>query len=301
MEYINFTWVGKFTAMASPCEVIADCDDALLAHKIFQTVRDETLRIEAKFSRYRSDNIIAKINQECGEVTLDEETARLIDYAEQCFNLSDGMFDITSGVLREVWRFDGGDNIPEQAAIDSVLSKLGWSRLSWQSPILFLPKEIEIDLGGIGKEYAVDRSVALVRAFTDTPCLVNLGGDVAVSDARRNGQAWVVGIEDPKQLSQSHARLLIKRGAIATSGDARRYLLKDGKRYSHILNPKTGWPIENAPSSVTVIANNCTEAGMFATFAMLQGAEAETFLKAENVQYQIQWGKEQGIRNYGSI
>jgi len=280
--------------MASPCEVIADCDDSWLANKIFQTVRGEALRIEAKFSRYRSDNIIAKINQQFGDVTLDEETARLIDYAEQCFSLSDGMFDITSGVLREVWRFDGSDNIPDQEAIDTVLSKVGWSRLSWQSPVLSLPEQMEIDLGGIGKEYAVDRAVALVRAFTDAPCLVNFGGDVAVSSERRNGQAWVVGIEDPNQFLQPHARLLIKRGAIATSGDTRRYLQKGGKNYSHILNPKTGWPVENAPSSVTVIANNCTEAGMFATFAMLRGAEAETFLKAENAQYQIQWGEDQG-------
>lgn len=292
MEFINAIWVGKFEAMASPCEVIVDCDDALLANHILQIVRNEVLRIEKKFSRYRSDNIVYQINHQSGKMTLDEESARLLDYAEKCYDLSGGLFDITSGVLREVWTFDGGESVPSHAEVAGILANVGWSRVVWKSPELTLPEKMEIDFGGIGKEYAVDKAVSLVRAYTETPCMINLGGDVAVTSSRRQDQAWVVGIEDAKNPSRAKSIYRLKYGAIATSGDARRFVMRDGKRYSHILNPKTGWPIDAAPSSVTVLAGNCAQAGMFATFAMLQGANAESFLQDEKVQYQIQWSNE---------
>lgn len=299
LKYINGLWVGRFAAMASPCEVLVDSDDALLANRVLQIVRDEAIRIEHKFSRYRHDNIIAKINQSQGEaVEVDAETARLLDYANQCFLLSDGQFDITSGVLRQVWRFDGSANVPDETAIKSVLKKVGWQKVVWQSPTIRLQAGMEIDLGGIGKEFAVDSAICLIQSITPVSCLVNFGGDVAVTSARAGNKAWQVGVENAEEqrtpLNQAPLNRIslntisLYQGAVATSGDARRYLLKNGKRFSHILNPTTGWSVEDAPRSVTVIAANCTEAGMLATFAMLQGAQAEAFLETQQVQYAIQ-------------
>lgn len=294
LEYINGLWVGRFAAMASPCEVLVDSDDALLANRIWQIVRDEAVRIEQKFSRYRNDNIIAKINRSQGEpVEVDAETARLLDYANQCFVLSDGQFDITSGVLRQVWRFDGSDNVPDDKEIKPILEKVGWQKVTWHSPYIRLHAGMEIDFGGIGKEYAVDSAIGLIQSITPVSCLVNFGGDVAVTGARAGNKAWQVGVENAEEPPVTLNRIPLNtialyQGAIATSGDARRFLLKNGKRFSHILNPTTGWSVENAPRSVTVIAANCTEAGMLATFAMLQGAHAEEFLETQQVQYAIQ-------------
>lgn len=274
--------------MASPCEVLLDCGSKQLAVKLANQVYNEVLRIEHKFSRYRSDNIIYQINHSHGQsIELDEESAQLLDYAQLCFELSYGRFDITSGVLRKVWRFDGSDRLPEQEAINVLLQNLGFNKLSWQKPCLQLPPGMEIDLGGIGKEYAVDRAAQLLKQQGIKHALINLGGDLHIIGPRRSGQAWQVAIEDPRQERPNSGNIAIKQGAIATSGDSHRYLLRDGVRYSHILDPRNGWPVPDAPRSVTVLAPTCLQAGMLATFAMLQGANAEAFLQQEQADYRL--------------
>jgi thiamine biosynthesis lipoprotein len=143
---------------------------------------------------------------------------------------------------------------------------------------------MEIDLGGIGKEYAVDRAGALARTIWPRG-LLNFGGDLMAFGAGIDSNAWTVGVEGLTATGLPATRIRLMVGALATSGDARRYLLKNGKRYGHILDPRTGWPVEHAPRSVTVAAPTCTHAGMLATFAMLHGADAETFLEDEGVDY----------------
>jgi thiamine biosynthesis lipoprotein len=140
---------------------------------------------------------------------------------------------------------------------------------------------MEIDLGGLAKEYAVDRALAAARAITALPVLVNFGGDLAVSGPRADGTRWNVAIASVESDNAMAGMLELANGALATSGDARRFLLKNGVRYGHILNPRTGWPVKDTPRSVTVAAPSCVEAGMIATLAMLQGRRAEAFLKRE--------------------
>jgi thiamine biosynthesis lipoprotein len=291
-------FVCHFKAMGSPCEILIDGDDEGLAQQIADIAATETTRIEHKFSRYRDDNIIYQVNNAHGEtVTVDEETARLLDYAAQLYTLSEGSFDITSGVLRRAWTFDGSDQVPTQAQVTALLPLVGWSKVSWHKPQIRLPEGMEIDLGGIGKEYAADRVVMLIQQFieerhADAAVLVNLGGDIAVSGPRRDGEGWQIGIDSGKgtpQASTDTARannvFALKQGGVATSGDARRYLEKNGVRYSHVLDPHTGWPVTGAPTSVTVVANTCTDAGMLSTFALLHGAQAEEFLRAQNLPF----------------
>ncbi len=280
-------WVGQFTAMASPCEVIVETTDKTLAQQLLSIVSTEAWRIEQKFSRYRDDNIVYQINNNPEQaVEVDTETAQLLNFAEQLYQLSNGLFDITSGVLRRAWTFDGSDLVPDHKDIQNILTHVGWQKLSWQPPHLTLMHHMQIDFGGIGKEYAVDRCIQKVQQVSDAACLINFGGDLAVTRARQQQTPWLVGIEsteDTRKVAQEAIQL--KKGAIATSGDVRRYLLKEGVRYGHILNPKTGWPVEQAPRSVTVAAATCTEAGMLATLAMLQGAACERFLDEEDIQY----------------
>lgn len=285
LKHESGCWHGGFTAMASPCEVLMEVDDKKLAARILEAVSTEALRIEKKFSRYRDDNIIFEINNAKGAaITVDDETARLIDFSNQLTIMSDGLFDITSGVLRQVWKFDGSDNVPEPSAVKSVLKDIGWSKVQWKNLVLQMPEGMEIDLGGIGKEYAVDRCVQIARSLTQESVLVNFGGDLATTGERRDQQCWSVG---RLVTGKDNAVALFKLycGAIATSGDAHRYLLKDGVRYSHVLNPKTGWSVPDAPHTVSVAAPTCVEAGMMSTMAMLQGDQAEEFLKLQEVDF----------------
>jgi thiamine biosynthesis lipoprotein len=147
---------------------------------------------------------------------------------------------------------------------------------------------MEIDFGGIGKEYAVDRAASLVAARTERSVLVNFGGDLVASGPRRGARPWGVGIDDPDRTGDGVLhRVELTRGGLATSGDARRFIRHEGKRLGHILDPTTGWPVEGAPRSVTVVAATCLEAGTLSTLAYLQGAGAEAFLREQAVEFRI--------------
>ncbi len=219
---------------------------------------------------------------------VDQETALLLNYAATCWEMSDGMFDITSGVLRRVWKFDGGSRVPGRHAVKECLRNVGWSRLVWEPPTLTLPAGMEIDFGGIGKEYAVDRAATLVATRTRRSFLVNFGGDLFASGLRRGGRTWGVGIDDPERSGRgAFGRLDVTAGGIATSGDARRFVRVRGKRLGHILDPRTGWPVEDAPRSVTVAGRTCMEAGTLSTLAYLQGPNARNWLEEQGVPFWI--------------
>ena len=283
----------SFNAMASPCEVIVQTQDKHLAMQVAQCVSREVWRIEDKYSRYDTRSICSQINSSAGEkMAIDEETFLLLNFAEQCYQLSDGLFDISSGVLRKVWSFDSASgecqHFPSQTEVSQLLCLVGWSRVIFDQKSISLPKNMELDFGGIGKEYAVDRAILLAKKLTDEPMLVNLGGDLAVTGSRLNNQPWQVAIEHPDSdaLGQPQDMIVaLKQGALATSGDARRYLIKEGIRYGHVLNAKTGWPIINAPRSITTVAPQCIQAGILATLALLQGEYAEKFLTEQDITF----------------
>ena len=276
---------ASFLAMASPCEVLVQTDDAALARELGLAAAREAWRVERKFSRYRPDSALTAINLSGGEaLRVDAETAALIDFAAECHRLSDGLFDVTSGILRRVWKFDGSDRLPEAAAVEKLLPFIGFHRLTWRSPTITLPRGMELDFGGIGKEYAVDRALGIVSAMFNGAVLVNFGGDLAASRMPCDAP-WRVAIERPDREREARMLLDLSQGALATSGDTRRFLIRDGRRYGHILDPRTGWPIRDAPRSVTVAAATCTEAGLLASLAILQGSNAEAYLNEQGVRF----------------
>lgn len=282
-------WVGRFRAMAGPCEVLVETLDATEAHTVTQRVADCAWRIEDKYSRYRRGNIVDELNSAVGRaVAVDEETANLLDFAATLHYLSDGLFDVTSGVLRRAWTFNGGTHLPTQMEIDALLPLVGWDKVQWNRPSLRLLPGMQLDFGGIGKEYAVDQAVQIARNICSRGVLINFGGDVAVTRPRTDGRHWRVGIEDPTARAEAAFRVLeLRHGALATSGDTHRFVLAHGTRYSHILDPRSGWPVRDAPRSVTVAAGTCTQAGMLTTLAVLAGKDAERFLEAELVPHWV--------------
>jgi thiamine biosynthesis lipoprotein len=280
-----YGWLGEFSAMASPCEVLVVGLSGRDAEHLTRAVASEAERIERKFSRYRKDNIVDRINRSRSRpIAVDAETARLLDYADQLYRLSSGRFDITSGTLRRAWRFDGGTHIPRPDEVAELMRLVGWHRVDWHPPRLRMPPGMEIDFGGIGKEYAVDRA-AMIAAEIHGNCLINFGGDLVARGGGIDDGGWTIGIEGITANRVPARRIRLERGALATSGDAHRFVIRDGKRLGHILDPRTGWPVEGAPRSVTVAAPTCTEAGMLATFAMLHGENAESFLDREGARY----------------
>ena len=293
-----------FNAMASPCEVIIQTTDEKLALNVGKTVASEVWRIEDKYSRYDPNSLCSAINRKSGQpVSIDEETFLLLTFADQCYQLSDGLFDISSGVLRKVWSFHGQGKLstntnsntkiqfPSHEQINTIMANVGWDKIQFNPKEITLAKGMEIDFGGIGKEYAVDRSIILAKQITNQPVLVNLGGDLAVTSPRLSNQTWQVAIEPPNvddtSTHQSPIDMIVslKSGALATSGDTKRFLINNGQRYGHILNAKTGWPIAQAPRSITVVAPQCVQAGILATLALLQGNEAERFLSKQDIKY----------------
>ena len=280
---------GRFTAMASPCEVLVDGADAAELRRVTRVVENEVRRIEQLWSRYRPDNVVHKINTAGGRaVTVDDETAQFLDYAAHLHEWSNGLFDVTSGVLRRAWKFDGSDRVPAQSQVDALLPLVGWGHVSWQSPVLKMPMGMEIDFGGIGKEYAVDRACALARHATSRPVLVNCGGDLACTGPRADGEPWQVGI-DTGVPGAATPLVRLSQGGVATSGDANRFLLKDGVRYPHVLDPRNGWPVTGGPRAITVAAQTCTEAGVLSTVALLHGAGAEAFLEDNDADFSLTW------------
>lgn len=289
LERQGTVWVGRFSAMASPCEVLVDVDRRRDADLLVRIARTEARRLERKFSRYRADSVVAEILAAGGRAfEPDPETARLLDYADACHRLSGGRFDVTSGVLRRAWRFDGGEAIPDERGIAAALAHVGWERLRWEGGVLELPAGMELDFGGLAKEYAVDHALGLMRERTGAACLVNFGGDLAASGLRREGAPWIVGVDDPERTGEAALwRVEMATGGLATSGDARRFVRVRGRRLGHILDTRTGWPVEAAPRAVTVLSTTCIEAGTLATVAMLHGPGARAFLEQQGVTHRV--------------
>jgi thiamine biosynthesis lipoprotein len=285
-------FAARFLAMGCPCEILVAAASPEQAMRCAQPGVQEAWRIESKFSRYRADSVVRAINGSGGRpVAIDEETRRLLAFAARCFELSGGRFDITSGVLRRAWTFDGSDRIPTRAQIDPLLGRIGFDRLQRAADWIAVPAGMEVDLGGIAKEYAVDRALEVIEAHAagcgaggGPPVLVNFGGDLRAN--RPPGDSpWQVGVEDPARVAEPSMVLELTRGALATSGDAHRFVERDGVRYGHILDPRTGWPVTGAPRSVTVAAETCVEAGTLSTIALLHGGAAEEFLEELGARY----------------
>lgn len=280
-------WHGhSFAAMASHNEVQLYASTRAEAERVARAAGDEVARIEAKYSRYRPDTIVARINAAAGvgAVPIDAETAALLHYAEQCFAASDGLFDITSGVLRRAWNFRE-PALPDRATLRALTALIDWRAVRWNDTQVALPKPgMEIDFGGIGKEYAADRAAGVCIDAGIRHGFVNLGGDVRVLGPHPDGRPWSIGIRHPRREGETIATIALGDGALATSGDYERFFEVDGVRYCHILNPRTGHPVRTI-RSVTVVTPLCIAAGSYCTIAMLLEHGARAFLQAESLPY----------------
>lgn len=273
----------SFTAMASPCELHLlgeqeRCQLAALA------VEQEVKRIEKKYSRYRDDSVLSNINRHAGTITdIDAESHYLFNYAAICWQQSDGLFDISSGVLRQAWNFRDAV-LPTQQTLQPLLQRIGFDQAELTATQLTMPATMEIDLGGMGKEYAADRAAAICREHGIHSGIVDLGGDLSVLGPKPDHSPWLLGVRHPRDPEHAFAQLPVYEGGMATSGDYERFFELNGQRYCHLLNPKNGFPV-NHWASITVLAPNCLLAGTFSSIAMLKQQDALPWLDEQGLHY----------------
>ena len=278
----------EFTAMSCPCEIRVVGADEQQVHGAAQAGIDEVRRIEQKYSRYRPDSLLSRINAAAGHdpVQIDQETHALLQLGGHLHRASGGRFDLTSGVLRRAWDFRT-QRVPTQAQIDALLPLVGWGRVVMTPEHVRLPQRgMELDLGGLGKEYAADRAADMCLALGMVGGFVDLGGDIRVIGPRADGTGWRFGIRDPLNAGSLSGELTLTSGALATSGDYERGFEADGKWYGHLLDARSGWPVDHW-RSVSVAAPTAVAAGMLATLGMLTGEQARTMLEAEGVWFQF--------------
>jgi len=267
---------GEFS-IAAPDEVVAE--------QLSGPALAEVRRIEEKYSRYRADSVIGRISALAGSgewFSCDEETLAFLKLADKLYRDSDGLFDITSGVLRRAWDFKT-PRLPSSELLAELCSRTGWSRVEREDKRIRLPEPgMELDFGGFGKEYAADRAAAELVRLGVKHGFVNLAGDIRIIGPQLDGTPWVIGIQDPRVPGKLAASIPLSGGALATSGDYERYFVLEGRRYCHVLNPRTGYPVTHW-RSISVIAPTAVAAGCCSTIAMLKGDLAIEFLKNSGV------------------
>lgn len=262
--------------MGGPAMLVMTPPERRTSASLVSIVQSHLAALERRYSRYLADSLVSRINRRAGsgKVTrLDSESEALLEVADQLWRSSAGLFDITSGVLRKAWRFDAETTPVDLSQLETLQRKVGWDKVERTREGIYLPiKGMEIDLGGLVKEYAADCAMGLLRDHGVTSALIELAGDVATIGCQPSGVPWRVGIRAPEG-GDPLGGIALSNAAAATSGNYARTLRFKGRTYGHLLNPHTGWPVEG-PTSVTVIGENCLSAGAVSTIACLQSPQA---------------------------
>ncbi len=237
----------------------------------------EMERIENLMSRRIPTSDVSRINGWTGvkPVKVSREVLKVIGKAKEISRASGGYFDISIGVLLDLWGFeDSGSRVPAKAEVEKSLRSVGYGAVvvdEQATTVQFESKGMRIDLGGIAKGYAVDRAYEVLRARGYGNMIINAGGDMRVGGRKPNGP-WIIGIQDPRDRSRILATFEASEISIATSGDYERYFEVDGIRYHHLLNPFTGFPARQC-RSVTILAKDALSADALATAVFVMGPE----------------------------
>ncbi|MEE2901421.1 MAG: FAD:protein FMN transferase [Myxococcota bacterium] len=247
----------------------------LLVEEVFR----EFSRLEALLSVWKLGSDVVKINKAAGmeSVRVSEETINILKIAEKVSQRTGGKFDVSFGALSGLWRFDHDqDNkIPDPKLVKERLSLVDYESISInekERTVKLEKKGMRIHLGGIGKGYAVDRAVSILKNNGVKNFMMQAGGDLYVAGSR-GPRAWRVGVRDPRGLPSDYfAATEVTDATFSTSGDYERYFVKDGVRYHHIIDPDSGEPARKC-RSVTVMAPNAITADTLSTAVFLVGAE----------------------------
>ncbi len=240
----------------------------------------EAGRLEGVFSRYIPGSEVNRINRSADRqpVVVSEEMMAVLAKAIEISRLTGGAFDVTVGPLMEIWGFfpEKTGRLPSDREVEAALSRCGWQKIELDRTartVRFLAPGLELDLGGLAKGYVVDRLSALLISEGVKSGLINAGGDIYCLGRKPDGQPWRIGMEHPRKEGEVLTVLELEDRAVATSGDYRNYFIRSRKRYSHIIDPRTGRPASSGVVESSVLAPDCMTADALATALFVMGAE----------------------------
>lgn len=235
-------------------------------------------RFEMRYSRFRGDSIVSRINAAAGRswVDIDPEAEQMLDVCQLVYRMTDGILDVTAGPLMRLWDYrKPPTRVPDQATVAAVRALVGWPKVQRAPGRVFLPLPgMSLDFGGWGKEWAVDAVAQIAATHGISQALVDFGHDIRCLGTPPDRPAWHIGLEDPDRPGTHQGSVALASGrGIASSGDYIRCFHLEGKRYGHIVDPRTGWPVANGCKQVTVVAGSCFQAGLLSTVAFVLGGE----------------------------
>jgi thiamine biosynthesis lipoprotein len=279
------------TLMGSKFEITLVDKDSLSAEKNIDRSIDEIQRIENLISEWKPETQISEVNRNAGikPVKVDPEVFALTEKGIYFSKLTDGAFDISIVAMDKIWKFDDSMNeLPSEESIKNSVKNVGYQNIildKTNSTIFLKNKGMKIGFGSIGKGYAADKTRELIKSLGVKAGIINASGDISAWGNQPDGKPWAIGINDPFKDDKIAAVLYLKENAVTTSGSYEKYAEIHGKRYSHIMNPKTGYP-STGLTSVTVVGSNATMANGFSTSIMVLGKKEGLKLIKKFPEYQ---------------
>ncbi|WP_192579241.1 FAD:protein FMN transferase [Dyadobacter aurulentus] len=265
--------------MGGRFDITIVANDSLAAENNIDTVIAEITRIENLISDWKPASQVSQVNAQAGirPVKVDQEVFELTERALALSKLTNGAFDISFAAMDRIWRFDGSmTKMPSEAAIRKSVEKVGYRNivLDRENLTIFLKKKgMKIGFGALGEGYATDKCRKMMLAKGIKAGIVNGSGDMSAWGKQPDGSDWVIGINDPAQSGELFAVVPLREGAVVTSGSYEKYVIFNGKRYSHIINPATGYPATGL-TSVTIFGPGAEQANGFSTSIMVMGEKA---------------------------
>lgn len=276
----------RWSALGTVCEIQYVCADDGTARRFETAAVAWVAAFEAKYSRFRPDSLVGRINAAAGRdwVETDAEMDSMLDFCGSLHALTRGVMDVTATPVLRLWDYKAAvPRIPTDAEIASALRLVGWSKVRRMPGKVRLPEPgMSLDFGGWGKEYAVDAVATLAKAHGLTRVLVDFGHDLMAVGAAPGKPGWHIGLEDPANPSgPCKGSLAAANVGVAGSGDYLRGFTLGGRRYGHIVDPRTGRPVANGCRQVTAVAPTCLQAGVLSTAIFILGPEAGLKLAAD--------------------
>ncbi|KUY13931.1 thiamine biosynthesis protein ApbE [Elizabethkingia miricola] len=264
------------TLMGSRFQITLVDKDSISAERNIDKAIAEITRIENLISEWRPETQISQVNQNAGikPIKVDKEVFDLTKKSLYFSKLTDGAFDISIVAMDKIWKFDDSMNeLPSEQAIKESVRNVGYQNIildSTNSTIFLKNPGMKIGFGSIGKGYAADKTRDLMKSMGVKAGIIDASGDISTWGTQPNGKPWAIGINNPFNDHKMAAILYFKENAVTTSGSYEKYAEIHGKRYSHIMNPKTGYP-STGLTSVTITGPNATMANGFSTSVMVLG------------------------------
>lgn len=281
------TWKLSGPTMGTAYHItVTDVPPGVSKAELQSAIDAELAAVNQEMSTYIPDSELMRFNAApVGEVVeISAHLADVIARALEIYRYSEGAFDVTVGPLVNLWGFGPmpePENIPTDEEIDALVKVIGSDALVLDGARLSKSRPVKVDLSAIAKGHGVDRVADVLEAQGIANYLVEVGGELRTAGVNPKGNTWRVGIERPSAGQVVQEPILVSGKGIATSGDYRNYYERDGKRYAHTIDPRTGRPVEHNLASVTVIADTCAEADGYATALNVMGAEAALILAEE--------------------